>query len=183
MQWYQESKPDLGDGRLKLIKQIWDYEGQLDLFAAWCWRNREATWSWSGGHTQSLDAVDPGPDWWRELERRFPEDRPKYRHGPFHGGTNALHLGHSAGSLSAQATGVELIRTSSSKRMAVLMVDHAKDWYGNLERLGKGLPDLGKRSWRVDVVVRPLGWLGTFRRSRCSGRWFQGRHLIHMWGN
>jgi hypothetical protein len=37
-------------------------------------------------------------------------------------------------------------------------------------------------SWRVDVVCQPLGWLGTFRRSRRSGLWFTGRHRWHELG-
>lgn len=36
------------------------------------------------------------------------------------------------------------------------------------------------RTWRVDVVVRPVGYLGTFRRSRTTGLWFSGRHRHHV---
>ena len=39
------------------------------------------------------------------------------------------------------------------------------------------------QSWRVDVTVTNLGYLGVFRRSRDTGADFQGRHAVHMWGN
>lgn len=50
-------------------------------------------------------------------------------------------------------------------------------------KYGATLPSLGTGSWHVDVVVKPMGWLGTFRRSWVTGLWFQGRHLIHAAGN
>jgi len=37
-------------------------------------------------------------------------------------------------------------------------------------------------SWRVDVFVKPLGWLGTYRLSRQTGVWFSGRHRWHELG-
>ena len=44
-------------------------------------------------------------------------------------------------------------------------------------------PDAGHRSWHVDVLCRPVGWLGTYRRSRQSGVWFSGPHRYHQVGN
>jgi hypothetical protein len=34
----------------------------------------------------------------------------------------------------------------------------------------------------VHVTVAPLGFLGTYRQSRVTGRWFTGKHSTHMLG-
>ena len=39
------------------------------------------------------------------------------------------------------------------------------------------------RSWRIDVICKQIGWLGTYRRSRVTGYWFAGKHSIHMAGH
>ena len=41
----------------------------------------------------------------------------------------------------------------------------------------------GPHDIRMDEVVRPLGWLGTYRKSRVTGLWFRGWHRWHMLGN
>lgn len=63
------------------------------------------------------------------------------------------------------------------------MLDSASGWPAQLRRLGDTLPKSGSHSWKVDVVVKPIGWVGAFRQSRETGRWFSGRHSIHMFGN
>jgi hypothetical protein len=66
---------------------------------------------------------------------------------------------------------------------AVLLLDGYLGWYSALHQRGHELSSKpGHRSWQVDVVCRPLGWLGTFRRSRRSGRWFAGQHRWHELG-
>jgi hypothetical protein len=68
-------------------------------------------------------------------------------------------------------------------RRAVLMLPSYEGWYLTLSRLGATLPVREDgHSWRVDVVVSPLGWLGSYRRSRLTGRWFSGRHRWHQLG-
>lgn len=70
-----------------------------------------------------------------------------------------------------------------AERRAVLVVDSYLGWYRTLARLGASLPGLpGDRSWRVDVVCTPVGHLGTYRRSRLTGRWFSTRHRVHQEG-
>jgi len=82
--WYRAGKPLLDDPRLELVRQIWDYENQLDLFAAWTWRNRPSTWDFSsGGGRVECESLDPGSDWWRDFERRFPRDPHTYTCDPF----------------------------------------------------------------------------------------------------
>jgi hypothetical protein len=61
-------------------------------------------------------------------------------------------------------------------------LDEAQAWYRQLLLHGRELPELGVTSWRIDVVVKPLGSLGTFRRSSRTRLWFQGTHTVHMAG-
>lgn len=43
-------------------------------------------------------------------------------------------------------------------------------------------PTAQGRSARVALVWPTGGWLGTYRRSRKTGRWFRGRHAVHELG-
>jgi hypothetical protein len=52
-------------------------------------------------------------------------------------------------------------------------------WYRALVEAGSTLPQVEQRSWHVDVYARPVGHLGTYRRSRISGLWFSGPHRYH----
>jgi hypothetical protein len=188
--WYRAGRDDHGDDRLRLLQAVWNDRDQLDLLAAWYWRA-------DGAHHQPLDqlalpvasppTVDdapsfPGAEWWESLRRRHPGYGVAYNHDPLHGGTNPLHLGHSNGTAHAPHDAPGWIAYDAPTRRAVLMLDVAAGWYAMLARIGATLPDLGAHSWHVDVVVRPIGWLGTFRRSRVTGLWFQGKHSIHMMG-
>ena len=77
----------------------------------------------------------------------------------------------------------EIIGDSADGR-AALTTDTYTSWYDDLLDLTVGLPPRdGGRSWRVDVFCKPVGWLGTFRKSRTTGLWFSGKHSIHEWGN
>ena len=69
---------------------------------------------------------------------------------------------------------------------AVLLVNHIGAWRDALVQAEARLPKISDRSWYVDVVDvvdRQFGLLGTFRKSRVTGRWFLGKHKIHMQGN
>ncbi len=64
------------------------------------------------------------------------------------------------------------------------MVDSMTGWYRALAEDAATLPgDEADRSWDVEVVVRPVGSLGTFRRSSSTGLWYAGRHRNHVVGN
>jgi hypothetical protein len=72
---------------------------------------------------------------------------------------------------------------SGSRREASLVLDTYCGWYAALTRLGLKLPARPDgQSWRVHVTVKPLGYLGAYRRSRTTGRWFSGRHKHHLLG-
>ena len=73
--------------------------------------------------------------------------------------------------------------TATRPGRAVLMAESYAGWYRALHEQAGELPRKpSDRSWQVDVVVRPVGWLGTYRWSSASGRWFAGRHRWHELG-
>jgi hypothetical protein len=178
--WYRNNQEDLGDPRLTLLNQVWNSEGQLDLLAAWFWEHGQ-----SANDRRGQDFL--GKAWW-DIFQRTHSNKPIYDHDPYHGGYNALHLGHS-GSLPCSGSDLPttsigtLLRSDLKERKCVLILDEARGWYDQLILHGETLPPLDNQSWHIDVVVKPMGWLGTFRQSRKTGLWFQGRHLIHVAGN
>jgi hypothetical protein len=105
------------------------------------------------------------------------------------GGSDKMHLTDHAHALSPLWTNharvAHMVATSSLKQQprAVLVLSTYEGWYARLHRLGAKLPARPDgESWQVDVVVRPLGWLGSYRRSLLTGRWFSGRHRWHELG-
>lgn len=69
----------------------------------------------------------------------------------------------------------------SGSASQAMILDRYSGWYRELMNSGGGI--IGGRSRRVDVVVRSLGWLGTYRESRTTGLWFRGKHSVHLLGN
>lgn len=100
------------------------------------------------------------------------------------GGWDAMHLTrHFAVPLwgSTSDSTHQLIVGPEADRRAVLICDSYAGWFAALASCGLSTTSTG-RSWQVDVVVRPLGWLGTYRRSRETAMWFSGRHRWHTMG-
>lgn len=65
-----------------------------------------------------------------------------------------------------------------------LLLPDAYGWYEALQQKGGQLPARPDgRSWRVDVTSATLGYIGEFRKSRATGRWFAGKHASHMLGD
>ena len=73
-----------------------------------------------------------------------------------------------------------VLRHGKNVQQAIVL-DRYPGWYRALMYTGEGT--IGGRSRRVDVVVRSLGWLGTYRKSRDTGLWFRGTHSLHLLGN
>jgi hypothetical protein len=72
---------------------------------------------------------------------------------------------------------------TSTKHTHLLLADGG-GWYEALHQNGDRLPVRPDgRSWRVDVTSATLGYIGEFRKSRETGRWFAGNHSSHMLGN
>lgn len=180
---YDGKRPAVESPHLDLLEQVWNDRSQLDLFAMWAWeRNfRVKPRNPCPAHGESDRTPDAfrDRDWYAHFLNRYPGYGIAYDHDPYHGGTNPLHLGHALGAFD-QAPRAQLLRSSPGEGLAVLLLDGARGWATALDQVD--LPPLVDRSWHVDVVVRPLGWLGTFRRSRVTDRWFVGKHSVHMLG-
>jgi hypothetical protein len=181
--WYESGKPT-DDARLLLVREVWDADGQLDWFAAWLWSDHSPT-SFPLDEFRSRSQVRGQV----EVEARWiaEQDRVAQASGipnPISGGGNPLHLTtHCRGPVERADADSVLVRTSRSARLAVLALEGMRGWYRALTEQGGTLPDLGDRSWHVDVFARPTAWLGTYRRSRRTGLWFSGRHQLHERGN
>jgi hypothetical protein len=178
--WLALGQPD-SDPVLKIVKRWWEsrvtevlaWSSCLDTLTQMAERVSDAT------HT-SIRHV-PLPDRWADSRKS-----PAWTNA-WAGGTDSMHLGtHALTPVWDEADGAELIVSASKvdgAARAVLTLPSYLGWYAALSRLGSGLPPRADGpSWRVDVVVRPLGCLGTYRCSRRTGRWFSGRHQWHELG-
>jgi hypothetical protein len=178
--WYDAGQP-IEDERLSLVSRVWGNDGHLDLLAAQLWTRPsdflvELTDYRSGDESVPID--ERWLDQVREQAAAF--DGPK----PFTGDPDPLHLpGHLAGPINALHGEAILLTSEAKQRRGVLLVDSPSGWYRALVEQGATLPDVGERSWRVDVVVRSVGWLGAYRRSRVTNLWFAGKHRYHVVGN
>lgn len=177
--WYENGKRDMGDPRLRLILDRWNTRGELDEFAAREWKMKGSTGSCDDDYHWDRDDYEPEAGWWEEL--RLKESPMEY--GPYHGGTNPLHLSHSDPVGWAQHELPVNVHVDEATRSAYLVVKSFSSWRRELETLSRELPSLGPRSWHVEVFDREVGFLGKFRQSRVTGLWFQGKHSIHMAGN
>lgn len=186
--WYAAGQPVSDSPVLNVIRQTWGRDDLIDYYAAWAWKPQGA----GGMLSQWADPSNtPSPawlsehsiwndeDWWRSFLRRGAV----HRHDPFYGGTDPLHLSIHGGDEIPAFPGAARLLADQAARRAVLVVEDLANWHSDLTHLGATLPSLGERSWRVDLFNRRVGWLGEFRRSRVSGRWFVGKHSIHMQGN
>lgn len=180
--WYAGGRQSHGDPRLDLIHSVWDDEGQLDSLAAHCWRGNSAFMHPDELSPAEIAVTSPwrDEDWWRAFKRRGR----RFPHDPFYGGTNPLHLDlFACGRADPPDGSVQLIVHPVQPRRATLIVEDFSSWRAALERFGNSLPEDPHHSWHVDVFHKPGGYLGLFRRSRNTGRWFQGKHHIHLAGN
>lgn len=102
------------------------------------------------------------------------------------GGSDSLHLGHVLDRLVVKDEGAHSptrVSRRGTSASAALVMDHYGGWYSQLATVGNELPPRPDgRSWRVDVVAKPIDHLGTYRRSRVTGRWFTGPHSDQVLG-
>lgn len=182
--WDRSGRP-LDDPRFSLIDAIWGRHLDVMLHHLWC--------------NQPTFDVDPAATdlgWVPSAQR--PETPAEIADGglraswagpnPASGGTDPLHLsGHVAApqiQVRASVDNARLIEGDlgvAGPPRATLILDRYDGWYRTLHELGGTLPGNSERqSWRVDVIIQPIGLLGTYRRSRETGRWFSGRHRHHV---
>lgn len=181
--WYEAGKPT-DDPLLALVRHHWDSRYLLHPYAAWAW-----TPGLSFLTPDDIDLAElsrsslyPNEIWWRA----FKETRQRFSHDPFYGGSNPLHLGHSAEFGMAYVGDGDpqpIMHSNPKDRRAVLIVSSIHHWRRNLLNMGGQLPKQGDHSWHLEVFDRRVGYLGLFRQSRVTSKWFMGKHSVHMRGN
>jgi len=181
--WYDKGKP-VDDPTLALVAEMWDRDGNLDAYLGWLLQGRPgfldpACTSWARWPRE----IEPLSPQWRDWAARPLSAAARVSAHYFQGGWDALHLtGHSGeGGVPDPASAIAVI--SRNDRRAVFLTNTMDAWYFDLSEKAKGLPNIGSQVWRVDVFVRPVGFLGTYRQSSETGRWFTGRHRYHVRGN
>jgi hypothetical protein len=177
--WYEAGKPVLDDPRLRIVLERWDTRRELDCFAAREWESGGYGSMFGQDLEWSVQDYEPSSGWLKEFQDR----PPLMDHGPYGGGSNPLHLGHSDLLTVSKTTGPSTGSYDVATRKAILIVRSFDSWQPELRAYGSTLPPMGERSWHVEVFDRKVGYLGHFRQSRVTGLWFQGRHSIHMAGN
>ena len=179
--WYDAGKPT-DDIRLALMREVWDRDGMLDWFAAFLWSGQWARCNPVAGFARLDDRqpVEVEGQWIAEQLRTAEASGIP---NPITGGSDPLHLAyHCDGPIERNHVDGLLVRTSPHEHRAVLVLEGMPGWYRALAEHGSRLPDLGAHSWYVDVFSKPVGWLGTYRRSRLTGLWFSGHHRNHVEG-
>lgn len=177
--WYRNGLDVDGDSRLRMVAERWNGRSELDYFAAREWESGGVTGMVEDSQEVPDERAEPVSGWWREFESRGP----LAEWDPYHGGYNSLHLGHSNRVGWGEPAGAAEGWHDHRSRKARLVVSGFDSWQRELMEFGEGLPPVGEHSWRVEVFDRQVGFLGRFRQSRVTGRWFQGRHHLHMAGN
>jgi hypothetical protein len=183
--FYESGFDTMGDPRLAAVQRLWNDRGQLDLYADWLWSGGVAqryvgTVSRPDLEDGYVSRHDPGPEFWHRTDHVRSENGSS---SPWiESGTNPHHLGHSWPAAGEPAGTGHIGITDHSGGSAAILLPAMAGWYTALDGLASELPDRGGRSWRVDVVAKPVGWLGEFRKSRTTGLWFLGRHRVHEMG-
>jgi hypothetical protein len=176
--WWDAGRPT-DDPRLEFVERAWG-DDTVKLLA-WCQTSDHfVTFAQAVATETGTIGGPPAPVGLTDEVRRLaatsttPEGL-----GP---GGDALHLSiHGLSPVESTPRGVRVDRGGAPH--ATLLIDDYRGWYRTLHRIGPDVPALpGDRSRRVDVVCRPIGWLGTYRRSRTSGRWFAGPYRHHAMG-
>lgn len=175
--WWEWAGKPTDDARFELLSQVWAADSMLDWFAAWLYtapRNpvlpmfEELT-----GYRDDDEDVPRNRGW---VEDQFAEADDSGIPAPCsNGGYDPLHLArHATGPLEQPPGQVTLLRSPTEARRETLIVESMVGWYRALVEAGSTLPTPMDRSWHIDVYARPVGYLGTYRRSRVSEIWFFG---------
>lgn len=183
--WYASDKPIADSPVLALVASLWERNDLLDDYAAWAWRMkqphalvRDAQRCMSCTDDALLAFTYPRNDWWQAFKRRGAV----HLYDPFNGWSDSLHLAIHPGDDPGLPSDSAILHFDASLRQALLRT-HLEHWLADLRVAESRLPCVGNRSWHVEVFTRQYGYLGKYRKSRVTGRWFQGKHSIHLMGS
>lgn len=182
LRWWVDHGYPAADDRLALISQVWVRDGWFDWFCAWLWTaNPTFMPRTSASEETSYPSLDL--EWLRTVEASIPLAPLVFSpHRPGH--PDPLHLwDHFHVGLMRTDVPVQLVR-SEATASGVLLADSFAAWYPFLHEtpLLKE-PSSDGQPWRIDVVVKSVGWIGTYERSPITGRWYSGPHALHLAGN
>lgn len=106
------------------------------------------------------------------------------------GGSDPLHLEPHLSSLLLQSSNP--FRSELIAQQAVvnqpsaevhLIVPAGLGWCAAIHRLGDSLSYRSDgKAWTIHVTSKPFGYMGAYRRSTETDRWFAGRHSTHLLG-
>ena len=176
LKWWHDAGRPCDDDRFALIEQTWLADGFLRWFEAWV-----QDWNFDAiarsEHFPGSYLVVSETEW--QHLGRLQEDMELSL--PLWGGWDSLHLTTHVRGNSGKT---ELVLDRDGGPRGVLFVEQIAGFREVLDRdatLQRDHPS--GRSWRIDVICKQIGWLGTYRRSRVTGYWFAGKHSIHMAGH
>jgi hypothetical protein len=121
----------------------------------------------------------PDAEWWVSFHRKFSYEKIN-KSNPYFGGYNPLHLIHFHKLWDEPAYTCEPDKLGATSMRAILTLPDPQGWYTSLSVSCK---ELGMLGYTIDVVIKDLGWFGSFRHSPITGLWYQGEHYIHLEGN
>ncbi len=107
------------------------------------------------------------------------------------GGTDPLHLGGHAVAQLIGRGGYDAESNSYGDRRIAFDHDTGRGaiglaayvgWYRSLHETGADLESRWGHGMAIDVVVRPVGWLGSYQRSKATNRWYACSHDMHLLG-
>ena len=187
LETWLRSIDEFSDKRLDLIKEVWLADGYLDQVIEWLKKSPNSNVLTHFASKNFLSKLAPNHQGERNVALESALEVMKIPN-PLTGGGDALHLSShlefSAIATKDVAADASLTTSTSSEPRAVLTVNYMRGFYEHLHKLGNELGEHSSgRSWRIEVVVKSVGYLGTFRRSRETGLWFVGPHSLHMMGN
>lgn len=182
--WYEQGKP-VDDPTLALVAAVWGADRRLDQYLAWLLQGQPIFLN--PEHLNSADWASEAPEmpekWHRWAAKANRDSAQGSTLLSFQGGWDPLHLTGHTGQSGTPDPEASLTVVSRSECRAIFLTSTMDAWYFDLAERAKSLPDIGCHSWRVDVVVKPVGFLGTYRKSRDTGLWFVGKHRYHTPGN
>lgn len=184
--WYKGKQDTYNDIRLRLLKEIWNKDDKLDLLAAWFWSQGQRFAGYFQAMSKHADnglchpiQYTPEKEWWEDFHRKFSFDKCQ-KSNPFFGGYNPLHLIHFGILWDTPSDIGKLEKIGKNASRAILTLPELKGWYTSLSLTSK---ELGLLGYTIDVIIKDIGWLGSFKHSPVTGLWYQGEHNIHLQGN
>lgn len=187
--WYDAGWPTT-DARFALLKDIWFYDQTLTGYLAWSTTvdPEQAVRPLRQWATKTdLTPIEVPNTWSDKLRAALSESDwtggsdPMHLGGGWHGGAASGFLD---GGDANEMASARLIGVDAESRSATFIADGINGWYASLSDLAQQLPPLKNgRNWHIEVYVRPIGFLGVYRRSHQTGLWFSGQHRYHSVGN